>query len=106
MATLRMTPRGAVLIVTALLVSSGRSFLAQPQDVPTFEVVSIKPSNAGDDRTASFVQWTQQPLAPNWAPAGVSLFTALREQLGLRLESQRDMVDVLVVAGVERPGPD
>jgi uncharacterized protein (TIGR03435 family) len=278
-----MTARGALLIVTALLVSSGRSFLAQPQDAPSFEVVSVKPSNAGDDRTASFVQpggrytatnvtlrmlvktayglhddqivggpgwvdserfditakaegdtasapafrdqarlmlrsaladrfklvlrserreisiyalvlarenggfgpqlnrsdvtecsgppkvvptapgaaeanppfpcgagfsrlahvagrgvefstlvtnlsswvdrvvvdrtglsgkfdwdlqWTQEPLAPNSAPAGVSLFTALREQLGLRLESQRDMVDVLVVAGVERPGPD
>jgi hypothetical protein len=32
MAILRMTARGALLIVTALLVSSERSFLAQPKD--------------------------------------------------------------------------
>jgi uncharacterized protein (TIGR03435 family) len=52
------------------------------------------------------LQWTMEPLSPNTAAAGVSLFTALREQLGLRLESQRAMVDVLVVDRVERPGPD
>jgi uncharacterized protein (TIGR03435 family) len=52
------------------------------------------------------LQWTPEPLTPATAPTGISLFTALREQLGLRLESQRGMVDVLVVAGVDRPDPD
>jgi len=42
------------------------------------------------------------PIDPN----GPSLFTALQEQLGLRLESQRDEVEVLVIDAVARPLPD
>lgn len=53
------------------------------------------------------LQWSMEPLTPDAARAsGVSLFTAVREQLGLRLESQRGMADVLVVDAVERPTPD
>jgi uncharacterized protein (TIGR03435 family) len=37
---------------------------------------------------------------------GLTLFTALREQLGLRLESSRAAVDVLVVDHAEPPTPD
>ena len=36
-------------------------------------------------------------------PNGPSLFTALQEQLGLRLESTKGPVDVLVIDSVERP---
>jgi uncharacterized protein (TIGR03435 family) len=35
-----------------------------------------------------------------------SLFTAIQEQLGLRLDSQRGPVDFLIVERVERPTPD
>ena len=34
---------------------------------------------------------------------GASLFTALQEQLGLRLESQMAPVDLLVIDSIERP---
>ena len=41
--------------------------------------------------------------APAGQQAGTSLFTALRDQLGLRLESDRAPVDVLVVDTVQQP---
>lgn len=40
------------------------------------------------------------------APEGPSFFTALRDQLGMKLDAQRGPVDYLVVDHVERPTPD
>jgi uncharacterized protein (TIGR03435 family) len=68
------------------------------------------------------LQWTpdQLPARPPGAPAdqpirvngveidpnGPSLFTALQEQLGLKLDGARAPVEVLVIDRVERPTPD
>jgi uncharacterized protein (TIGR03435 family) len=53
---------------------------------------------------------TELPSAPGpAAPSShesLSLFTVLEEQLGLKLESERGAVDVLVIDHVERPTPD
>jgi uncharacterized protein (TIGR03435 family) len=38
--------------------------------------------------------------------SGASLFTAIQEQLGLRLEQRRAPVSVLVIDSAERPTPD
>jgi uncharacterized protein (TIGR03435 family) len=52
-----------------------------------------------------------QPVALNGAivppnPDAPSLFTAVQEQLGLKLESSRGQVDVLVIDRVNRPTED
>jgi uncharacterized protein (TIGR03435 family) len=46
------------------------------------------------------------PPPPSVDPNNPSLFTALQEQLGLKLESARAPVEVLVIDHVERPTPD
>ena len=46
------------------------------------------------------------PGAPPIDPDGPSLFAALQEQLGLKLEAQRSPVEMLVIDSVEQPTPD
>jgi uncharacterized protein (TIGR03435 family) len=47
-------------------------------------------------------KWTSDPSATD----GVSFITALEEQLGLKLERTRGLIEVLVIDSVERPTPN
>lgn len=63
------------------------------------------------DLTLKYTPEQQQAVAPGPDavmpdPQGPSLFTALQEQLGLKLDSQTAPVDVLVVDHVEEPMPN
>jgi uncharacterized protein (TIGR03435 family) len=51
------------------------------------------------------LQWTPDPPPGAPAPdgAGPTIFTALQEQLGLRLVAAKGPVEVLVIDRVERP---
>ena len=59
------------------------------------------------------LQWSHDAQASRldrrdtaFAGDGVSLFSAVQQQLGLKLEPTRGPVEVLVIDSVERPTPD
>ena len=46
------------------------------------------------------------PIPSGQTDSRPSLFTALQEQLGLKLESTKAPVDILVIDHIEKPTPD
>lgn len=63
-----------------------------------------EPGEDGGPTTAGFPPG--MPEEPLYTRNGPSLFTAIREQLGLRLKSARRPVEVLVIDSVEMPIPN
>jgi len=46
------------------------------------------------------LEWAQNPSADSTEP---SLFTALQEQVGLKLESTKAPVEIIVIDNIDRP---
>jgi uncharacterized protein (TIGR03435 family) len=59
-----------------------------------------------DQRSPGLQRKAQAMGLPPADTEGSSLFTAVREQLGLKLDSQKGLVDVLVIDRAERPKED
>jgi len=93
------TLEGAGVSVGKLVITLARSGLDRP-------VVDKTGLSGGFDL---HLKWAAEPPPGNPEPgtmddpAGLSIFTALKEQLGLRLESTKGPVDVLVIDHVEKP---
>ena len=58
------------------------------------------------DRYDVELRWTPDPNAGSARDAPPGLITALREQLGLRLQSDTAPMEHLVIDSVEHPAPD
>jgi hypothetical protein len=73
---------------------------------PSFQVATIKPDSDGDNRIAILrspggrFKATGDPPPPD--PSGPSIFNAVQEQLGRRLDSNKRPVAALIVDSVER----
>ena len=121
--------RSAAILLAALAVTGALS-----AQTASFDVASVKPNVSPPASMfiqlqppggvviqnmplRSIIEWAYQLQrdddrlvgGPDWIasdPNGAGMLTALREQLGLRLESTRGPVDVLVIDRVERPTPD
>ena len=61
-----------------------------------------RPACAADSRSLKFA--AAGSASPD--PDRPELFTALQEQLGLKLEARREPVDVLVIDRAEKPEPN
>lgn len=49
------------------------------------------------------LHWVPDDADPNSVPEGLSIFTAVQEQLGLKLESNKAPVDAIVIDHIEKP---
>jgi uncharacterized protein (TIGR03435 family) len=92
-----MGPKGATIVA----VSSTMARLATSLSSQLHRIVLDRTGLAGGFDVD--LRWTPEQAA---GTSGPSLFTAVQEQLGLKLESTRGPVDVVVIDRVEQPTPD
>ena len=52
------------------------------------------------------LRWVQDMVDGHSVPDGPSIFTAVQEQLGLKLESGKAPVDAIIIDHIEKPSPN
>jgi uncharacterized protein (TIGR03435 family) len=92
-----MMMAGGTLRAASIPMSSLAATLSSPTQRMVVDRTGLKGNFDFD------LSYSTEPSADTSSP---SLFTALQEQLGLKLESVRVPTDVLVIDSVERPTPD
>jgi uncharacterized protein (TIGR03435 family) len=93
------------------LIRGGRGVITGKNTTMAMLVLNLanQLSNSVVDRTGLTgkydfkLEWTPDNTQSTDGNRGPTLFTALQEQLGLRLEAQKGMVSMLVIDRVERP---
>lgn len=112
-------------VPTCMMITSPRTIQGGTRTLPMLaSALSARVGRPVTDRTGLagnfdiVLEWTPDPgtpvmsgrseVTPSSPPTAdaVSIFTALQEQLGLRLASTRGPVEVVVIDAVERPSPD
>ena len=99
------SPSGAIALAitgTAIAMPALVNILQQYLDRPIVDASGVEGLY---DVQLDFGLAQSQPAGADDAP-GVSLFTAIQEQLGLKLDAQRKPIEVLVVDHAERPTSD
>jgi uncharacterized protein (TIGR03435 family) len=90
-------------LATALAPQVGRIVLDKTELTGNYDFeLTYAPEALGSGGGPPLLNGGPVPVDPN-AP---NLFTALQEQLGLKLDSQRGPVDVVVIDRIEQPAAD
>lgn len=114
---MHMSPQGMVLEATASTMAGFTRILSQQIGSTVVDKTGLTGSY---DFTLSFMpeEGGGPVMAPGKGapppdgggqtqePVGPSIFTALQEQLGLKLVAQKQQVDVIVIDHVEQPSPN
>jgi len=94
---------GALSTVTQRVVIDNTGLSGSYEFTLDWTPADTQPRQNSPEGVAGQAGGRQGPVEPPSEANGPDLFTAIQEQLGLKLEAKRAPVDVLVIQRVEKP---